>query len=383
MRPGSRGQVLPMWALGIITTFALMFLALNYGNAIRWQIRAQNAADSAANAVISIQAQRWNVMTATLYAASVEEYRTRRLLDSLLLTIDLSGGCRGTLYPNIDNVPNPNPLYSSLTFGSCNSVYRDIRVAYLRSVNRYGNDVNDLNSVAALSTYTGFTNDATSLLTTLQACSTSVSSSPAPTASPVATPAPTATVGPTCGDTSFKYTFAPGGIAQQTNLNNVTQDAQQWQIAYAAAAAPASINAELFAPVKVDIVTCAIVPAILPNLGPMHFKPYYAIGRAAAANVMVEQDWLQPGTIVDTQRSTTALFQPTEPITAPFPSPTPVYNWYDVNYGGEQNTAYVNSGAFGFQFLNDDFEAQVGWWGGIPIRPFGGNVALTGSQGAC
>ena len=382
MQQRVRGQVLPMWALGIITTFALMFLALNYGNAIRWQIRAQNAADAAANAVVSIQSQRWNVMTATLYAASVEEYRSRRLLDSLLLTIDQSGGCKGSLYPSLVT-GFPDPLYTSVSFGSCNRVYTDLRVAYLRSVNRYGNDISDLNSVAALSTYTGFTSDAASLLRTLQACSTVAAASPAPSATPAATPAPGASASPTCGDTSFKYSFAPSGIVQQTNLNNVTQDAQQWQIAYSASASPAVINAELFAPIKVDIVTCAIVPAILPNFGPMHFKPYYAVGRAAAANVMVEQDWLQPGSIADPQRSGTALFQPTEDITAPLPTPAPAYNWYDVNFGGEQNTAYVNSGAFGFQFLNDDFEAQVGWWGGIPIRPFGGNVALTGSQGAC
>lgn len=380
MHRKSRGQVLPMWALGIITTFGLMFLALNYGNAIRWQIRAQNAADSAASAAVGIQAERWNVMTATLYASSVEEYRIRRLLDSLLLTMDQSGGCTGSLNPF-------DPLYKSYAFGSCNRVYGDLRTAYMRAVNRYGHDVADLHNVAALSTYTGFKTDANSLLQTLQACSTVASAaSPGPTATPLATPAPTASVSPTCGDSSFKYSFAPNGIAQQSNLNNVTEDAQQWQIAYASTAASASINAELFAPVEVDIVTCAIVPAILPNFGPIHFKPYYAVGRAAAANVMVEQDWLQPGTIVDTQRSgTTALFQPVESVTA-VASPTPsaaAYNWYDVNYGGETNTAYVNSGVFGFQFSRDDFEAQVGWWGGIPIRPFGGNVVLTGSQGAC
>jgi hypothetical protein len=367
----SRGQLLPMWALGIITMFGLMFLGLNYGNAIRWQIRAQNAA-----AVVSIQAERWNVMTSTLYASSVEEYRIRRLLDSLLYTIDQSGGCVGSLNPT-------DAAYSSLAFGTCNHTYNDLRVAYLRAVNRYGADLNDLNNVASLATYTGFKSDAASLLQTLQACSTVASSaSPGPSPTPAATPAPSATISPTCGDTSFKYSFAPGGIAQQTNLNNVTQDAQQWQIAYGTTGAAASINAELFAPVEVDIVTCAVVPAIVPNFGPIHFKPYYAVGRAASADVMVEEDWLQPGTLFDTQRGSNALFQPDEPVTA-VPSPQPSYNWYDVNYGGEQNTAYVNSGAFGFQFLRDDFEAQVGWWGGIPIRPFGGTLTLTGSQGAC
>jgi hypothetical protein len=98
---------------------------------------------------------------------------------------------------------------------------------------------------------------------------------------------------------------------------------------------------------------------------------------------MVEQDWLQPGTIVDPQRpGATALFQPDEPVTA-VPSPAPAYNWYDVNFGGEQNTAYVNAGSFAGNFTRDDFEAQVGWWGGIPVRPFAGTISLTGAQGAC
>ncbi len=373
-----------MWALGVIATFALMFLALNYGNAIRWQIRAQNAADSAAAGVVGIQAERWNVMTAALYSSGVEEYRIRRLLDSLLLTINQTGGCQGSLDPH-------NALYSAVTPGTCNRLYNDLRLAYLRAVNRYSRDITDLNNVAALSTFTGFKSDAASLLQTYQTCAVAPHQgpSPAPTPSHAATPAPAASANPTCGDSSFKYTFAPygarqttgvAGMEQQTGLNSVVADAQQWKIDYGAA--DALENPETLAPVAVDIVTCALVPAIIPNFGPIHFQPYYALGRAAAANVMIEQDWLQPGAVLDPQRGPKTLFQPDEPNT-PAVAPTPAYNWYDVSFGGEQTTAYVLYGVFAALIVNDQFDARVGWWGAVPIRPFGAPVVLTGSQGAC
>jgi type II secretory pathway pseudopilin PulG len=372
-----------MWALGIIATFALMFLALNYGNAIRWQIRAQNAADSAANGVVAIQAERFNVMTATLYASGVEEYRIRRLLDSLLLTIDQSGGCTGSLYP-------ANAAFWSVANGTCNRVYSDLRIAYIRAVNRYSKDLADLNNVTTLNTFTNFKSDAASLLQTYQTCAAAAAAAPTPL--PSATPRPTASTSPTCGDTSFKYSFAPygpqqttgvAGMQQETGLNSVIADAQEWAIDYAAN--DANENAELFAPVQADIVTCAIVPPILANFGPIHFAPYYAVGRAAAANVMVEEDWLQPGAVLDTQRGLASFFQNDEPNTpALVPSPAPgTYNGYDTNFGGEQTTAYVNYGVFGATILNDQFDARVGWWGPIPIRPFGGTVVLTGSPGAC
>jgi hypothetical protein len=370
-----------MWALGIIATFALMFLALNYGNAIRWQIRAQNAADSAASGVVGIQAERFNVMTASLYTAGVEEYRIRRLLDSLMLTIDQSGGCTGSLYPT------QGTLFYGVGNGTCNRVYNDLRIAYLRAVNRYSQDLADLNNVTSLSTFTGFKSDATSLLQTYQACAAAAAAAPTP--APSATPRPVASTSPTCGDTSFKYTFAPygpqqttgvAGMQQETGLNNVVADAQEWQIDYGAH--DAYPNNELFAPAQADIVTCAIVPPIIPNFGPIHFAPYYAVGRAAAANVMVEEDWLQPGAVLDNQRGALSYFQNDEPNT-PALSPVPAYNWYDTNFGGEQTTAYVNYGVFAAIILNDQFDARVGWWGAIPIRPFGGTVVLTGPSGAC
>ncbi len=368
-----------MWAFGIIAAFSLMVLGLNYGNAVRMQIRAQNAADSAAAGIVGIQAERFNVMTASLYAAGVEEYRIRRLLDSLLLTIDQSGGCVGSLDPS-------NVLYGSVAYGSCGRVYSDLRIAYMRAVNRYSQDLADLNNETALGTFPNFQSDATSLLQTFQTCAAAAKALPSP--SPSATPAAAATQSPICGDIAFKYTFAPkgatqpngvAGIAEQTGLNNVVADAQQWRIDYGAG--DAQENASVLAPVQVDIVTCALVPAVIPNFGPVRFAPYYAVGRAAAANVMVEQDWLQPGAVVDPIHGAGAAFQPDEPTT--LSSPSALYNWYDVNFGGEQTTAYVNYGVFGATILSDQFDARVGWWGAVPIRPFGGTVVLSGTTGAC
>ena len=84
-RHAERGQVLPIWILAGITAITLIFLGLNYANTVRWQIRAQNAADSAASTLISIQTQRYNEAEIMLYAADVEEIRLRHLLDGCLL----------------------------------------------------------------------------------------------------------------------------------------------------------------------------------------------------------------------------------------------------------------------------------------------------------
>ncbi len=385
-RQSERGQVLPMWIVGVIATFSLMMMALNYGNAIRWQIRAQNAADSAAAAVVSIQAQRWNLMMATLYASGVEEYRIRKLLDGMLLATNASGGC---LFAVSQNDPN----YNSGSAPYCNKTYMDLHDAYQRAVNRYGMDAKYLNDVATLATFSKFQADASSLLTTLQdpTCQTS-QPSPAPTTGPTPAATPTANSGfkkPTCGDYVFKYTFAPvnhpvngiNGMEYRTNLNSVAADAQIFQVQYGQHNAVIAQN--LFAPVQVDLVTCALVPPIVPNFGPFHFAPYYAIGRAASADVMVEQDWLQPGSIVDhTRPGGDSLFQPAENYTT---SGTPGsgasnYNWYNVDFAGEQNRAYQKPLVFSYPVYNDQFDARTGWWGAIPIKPFGKTVSV---QTAC
>ncbi len=380
-----RGQVLPLWAMGTITTLVLTFLALNYANAVRYQIRAQNAADSAAQAVVAIQAERWNLMTEMLYASNIEEYRMRRLLDGMLLSINYSGGCSSTTQ-DFSNLNNPNnelsgsvpPPYMTNNFfgnmeheGTCNRTYVDLHDNFLRASNRYTQDIGFLNDVTALSTYTNWSKDAKSLLGTLATdCNN--------------TGATGNTLHSDGGDCAFKYTML--GAAERTGLLSVDEDAQEIlvpSLGHTSNIGNDSENPELFAPVKVDIVTCRIVPPIIPSFGPFHLSSTYAIGRAAATNVQMEQDWFVPGSLIDPARSpggssTGSAFQPPESYTQSSGADTgagnTAYDWYDVDYGGNATTAYPSYGVFYAPIINDEMSARFGWWNAIPITPFAGSV---------
>lgn len=88
-----RGQSMPFWTLSIAATLALLFFITNYATMVRWHIRAQNAADSAAAAGIATDANMYNEKTTLELAASVEETRMRFLLQAIVNTIDDPAGC--------------------------------------------------------------------------------------------------------------------------------------------------------------------------------------------------------------------------------------------------------------------------------------------------
>lgn len=83
-----RGQTLPFWAIGVLVVLALMFFVSNAANALVWQVRAQNAADSAASLTLNTQANLWNEESTILYSAALDEYRIRYLNQALLNTIN-------------------------------------------------------------------------------------------------------------------------------------------------------------------------------------------------------------------------------------------------------------------------------------------------------
>ncbi len=360
-----------MWIGAVLTSFALMFFGINYANAIRWQIRAQNAADAAAQGVLAVQTQRWNLMLQTLYATNVEEYRLRRLLDAVLLTVDDTGGCSV-------NTANLALHLEFFTQGSCSESYVTLTAAYEKAAQRYTTDVQLLNDITAPATNTNWASDAQYLVAHMQ--------DPSRCNSDTVTQAQYA-LDPTGGDCAFKYTIPPDGFQTRTGLEAVENDARGDLIpGLGRTATKNGVDTEaagLFGPEKIDIVTCAKVPPLISSFGPFKAPTYYAVGRAAATAQQVEQDWFEPGALTDPTRSTPGnnqVFQPHEIYNsvAPLASPSP-NAWYDVDYGGNVATAETTFGGtpyFSEPFYNNEMSARLGWWNAIPTQPFSKKVTL-------
>src|SRR5487761_749976 len=83
-----RGQTMPFWVVGVLIVLTLLFFVANYVASIIWQIRAQNAADSAASTALTIQANLWNEESTILYSASLDESRLRAINQAILNTIN-------------------------------------------------------------------------------------------------------------------------------------------------------------------------------------------------------------------------------------------------------------------------------------------------------
>jgi hypothetical protein len=339
-----RGQTLPLTLGGVIAIIVFGFFAVNYANTLRWQIRAQTAADSAAQALLALQTQQFNVMTATLYATAVEEYRIRHILNGMVLAAHHQGGC---VYSS------PAALVQS---NGCDTVEQDLETAYDAAVGRYTGDVRSLHQVTVNMNFKSFQNDALALLNQIKNCSSALG-----------------------GDCAFKY-----GIpiikprddmeAVYMDANGVLKPSPDNQTALASSVssvtAPA-FNPNLFAPAEVEVYACATVPSIIPSFMGWTFPPFTAVARGAATPVMVEEDWLQPGTITNLFTKGKA-YQPTENfLNGITVSDSTGYDWYNLDYGGNGVVA-VGGKHFVNTITRDEFSVYVGWWNSIPIHPFGG-----------
>jgi Putative Flp pilus-assembly TadE/G-like len=121
-----RGQTIPFWTFAAIAMLAMMLTVWNYGAQVYWNIRAQTAADSAAAAGLSVQANIWNEESTILYAAAVDEYRLRALNQGILNTLNQNGTCNATT--------STDPLY-------CGTIYTILVSAYNQAAKNYGADV--------------------------------------------------------------------------------------------------------------------------------------------------------------------------------------------------------------------------------------------------
>jgi len=125
-RHAERGQVLPVWTLGLIACLALSLFIVNYANILRWQVRAQNAADAAASAAISPVANGWNELTLVLYSQTVNEMRIRYLNQALI-----------------------NNVHGLGCSANCSSDYTSLRTALNNSVQAYHDGEIFLNTIGA------------------------------------------------------------------------------------------------------------------------------------------------------------------------------------------------------------------------------------------
>ncbi len=328
----SRGQTLPIWAMGIAAALTLAFAAIQYGEVLRWQVRAQNAADAAAVAALSVQTQTWNQQLALVYAAAVEEWRIKNMLNALQAAAYADPGCRNG--------------------GSdCQAAFDQLKQQYFRAVQRYTTDVQLVNRTSQY-TFDQATGDAKAVVASLQAnCGAA-----------------------TGGDCAFSYTVV--SVAPRATINDVEQSAGVWAVNNGTTAA---VKAD-YTPAQIEIVTCAKIAPAVPAF--LSFKPptFTAIGRAAATSAMVTQEWVQPGTIVNPITGTP--FQSPETLglsnmTATGPSTgSSNWNWFTVAYGGNSARAFPSFDAYSMKVTGPEFSAVTGWWNAIPIKPFSGALDM-------
>ncbi len=336
MMERQRGQVLPLWLFGSLTMLVFLFFLFSYAYTISWQVRAQNAADAAAQAVLALQTQQFNQMEMMLYTSAIEEYRVRRLLNGMLLAAHNQGGCGDD--------------------ATCEATFQSLRTSFLTSTQRYTNDVILTQRITGNLNFDTVHADAQALINRLTSG--------------------TYCANQTGADCAFTYRIVD--FTQRTaGLETVAMDALGYVVpTYDHRTAAAVVNQQLFAPARVEVAVCAQVPPLLPGFFNFAPQPFYAIGRAAATAVMVEQDWMQPGQIVNPISS--GVFQPDEHyVAAPGAS---AYDWYGVDFGGNTNQAYESYDVFAFELTSDEFSAQLGWWNSIPIPTYTG-VQSVGTLG--
>lgn len=334
-RHAERGQTLPMWTFAVLTALTLMFFALNYANVVRWQVRAQNAADAAATAALTVQATQWNKMNALLYAADVEEWRIRHLIQGMIDAGNQNGGCTSST--------------------QCLAIYNALVSQYYKAVNRYSTDIQMLQSLAAISRSQQQA-DATKIIQNLKA---------------------------TCGAASeladCAFTYHIVDYSYRTTTQQAGKDAFYVQLGGFSSAYDTTPVAD-WEPARMEIATCATVQPLI-NFSIFGYNPsagfnagFKVIGRAAATNVSQTAEWFMPG-ISKNPGNGNAVFQAAEnydPTDDTFAGTASPRDFYETNFPGNKYTAYIAYQQYS-GYTADDFEVMLCWWAAIPYAPYSGS----------
>jgi len=335
-----RGQVAPLWGLAAFFLIVLGLQLCNYGQLLGWQVRAQNAADAAAQAALIPQANAWNSMELALYDAAVDEYRLWWLTNAYRTIESESGGCQtrpptGSL---VGKVPN-----------SCYNLFVELFDPYFRAASRYYDEVGELHNQTYAATFPFFQSQASAVVTWL--------------GSHCATPTQAG------GDCAFAYSLT--SFKPRTGLYGVRMFAGPQSVGHINALA--SINTSIYSPAVAEVTVCHTVTPFLSTF--LGFPPQRVVARGAATSVIVNQEWVQPGAL---QTSFTGSGLPLQAGQQYAPSTDPTINWYGVNYGW--NTWSSNGNTFTPSGLSQtgQFDRLISWWGSILVHPLSGDVDPNG-----
>ncbi|MBV8491525.1 MAG: hypothetical protein JO199_13440 [Candidatus Eremiobacteraeota bacterium] len=367
-----RGQTIPVWTFGVLTSLMLMTMIFNYATSLRWQIRAQNASDSVAQAILSVQTQHYNQVTAQLHAAAIEEWRIRRTLAALVYVMQGSGGCTD------QNATLGSPAVSGTSgWIDCAAAYNSLRNNYVAEVARYTADVQNM---AALSNYTQ-TQQLADMQTIANSFETNCASS-----------------GATGADCAFTYTIA--NPTSRPSLSGAQSDSGGENNGDGEALPAGGLVSDLN-PLEIEVVACAEIAMPFSSFFHLNAAPFYAIGRSASTSTMVTQEWFAPGVLNNPNSPTNAYFQPPEFVESSTNSQPSIYNatnfctsrnsaydWYAVHYcSNSYLSAYTTPapgvtpgyGGYSTTITSDEFSTWTGWWAAVPIPPYNGGWTPTTS----
>jgi hypothetical protein len=345
----------------------------NYANALRWQIRSQNAADAVASGILSVQSTHYNQILAQLHAAAIEETRIRRTVASLFYVLDGSGGCQTGTAPTATGDGR-----------DCAVVYTNLRANYIAQVNRYTQDVNN---IEALSQYTQ-----PQQIADMTAIANSFKNSCSST-------------GPTAGDCVLSYAIVQP--TQRPNVSGALADAAGEDNGNGRALPNGGNIASDLQPLQIEVTACAKVSSAFASFFKLNVQPFYAIGRAAATTAMVTQEWSNPG--LDANPNSASGSSPLQPIefpenatnTAPVCSSScyssnnacsagsAQYDWYAVRWcANNYQSIFVNPGPNGNPTYGgyttivgkDEYSTWTGWWAVLPLAPYSGSFTPTASN---
>jgi hypothetical protein len=337
-RGSERGQTFPIWISSIIAALVLLWFTLDYASTIRWQVRAQNAADAAAASLLSVQTTRWNQMEMTLYSLSLDEWRIRNLIESMTQTINGGGGCQTQSPAWVAGQTNAN--------SACAVAYGKLRSAYLTALTRYTNEAQILQTIQQ---YDTLADDTTEINAIISAQNN----------------------GSLCGatngwDCSFTYTLAPTPTLQtRSQVWNIYEYFNGGAFVAYQAGTQALINSN-FLPARLEIVACAKVTPPIGNFAQLHAQPFTAIGRAGATTVGAVEEWIQPGSYsfpANDPKYPNQVIQPTETYGITYA------NAYATVFTGNLYSAIGNAYAGGLSV--QEFSAELPWWTPLPFPPSG------------